>query len=127
MADIKSLNSSLKAEIFWEHKDGMRVRLLESIVYQSKSGSLIIVPKDYVSDGGSIPKIFWFVLSPFENYAKSCILHDYLCDAFHKGSIKRKTCDEIFLESMEFLNIKKSTRLTLYYAVRLYAFIKKFK
>ncbi|PAF52015.1 hypothetical protein BKH44_04885 [Helicobacter sp. 13S00477-4] len=81
----------------------------------------ICIPKGYVSDGASIPKIFWFILSPFEDYAKCAILHDYLCDLYHLGLGSRKEADDIFLESMQEIGIKKSTTLTLYAFVRLYA------
>ncbi|PAF46347.1 hypothetical protein BKH46_07710 [Helicobacter sp. 12S02634-8] len=122
-----SLDTSLKAEINWKHKDKMLVILLEPIAYTTKAGEYILIPKGFESDGGSIPKIFWWLLSPFENYSKCCILHDYLCTQFHQGKLTRSYCDKIFLEAMESINIKKSTRLALYLAVRLYAKIKRYK
>lgn len=143
--NCSNITNPLQAEISWEAKDRMLVKLLEPIVYyrrgessdleyiddlaNSKSGCLskrkeIIVPKNYVSDGGSIPKIFWWLLSPFEDYAKNCILHDYLCDLFHLGIIQRYIADKIFLESMQETHIKKSTRITLYVFVRLYGLIR---
>ncbi|PAF49647.1 hypothetical protein BKH41_02865 [Helicobacter sp. 12S02232-10] len=105
----------------------MMVILLEPIEYAAKSGKNIVVPKGFRSDGATIPKIFWWLLSPFEDYSKCCILHDYLCDKFHQGELKRSYCDKIFLEAMESAGIKKSTRITLYLAVRLYAKIKRYK
>ncbi|PAF41366.1 DUF1353 domain-containing protein [Helicobacter sp. 11S02596-1] len=140
---VSTIKTPLKVECFWEHKDGLRLRLLEGINYyrageptdgellddmvEGKSGIClknrkeIFIPAGYVSDGATIPKIFWWLLSPFENYLKCCILHDYLCDLFALGLIHRKTCDDIFLESMAAIGIKKSTRYILYFFVRAYA------
>lgn len=114
---------SLLIEVRWIHKDGMLLKTLEPIVYYRKGERTneIIVPQGYTSDGATIPKLFWFVLSPFEDYLKCCILHDYLCDLFHLGMLERKECDVIFLEAMEQTGIKKSTRIALYFFVRLYA------
>lgn len=144
--NCSNIKNTLKVEISWKAKDKMLMKLLEHIVYYRRGESSdseliddfsknigdmsfytrkeIIVPNGYISDGGSIPKIFWWILSPFENYAKNCILHDYLCDLFHLGFISRKQADKIFLESMEELKIKKSTRVTLYCFVRLYGLIR---
>lgn len=143
--NASNITNPLQVEISWKAKDKMLLKLLEPIVYyrrgesndyecvddlaKNKLGCMnprkeIVIPKDYVSDGGSIPKIFWWLLSPFEDYSKNCILHDYLCDLFHLGIIQRYTADKIFLESMEETNIKKSTRITLYVFVRLYGLIR---
>lgn len=143
ISNIKS--PTLKTEIFWEHKDGLRLILLEDIVYYRKGESTdgeclddminphigdfsrrkeIIVPKGYTTDGASIPKVFWWLLSPFESYFKCCVLHDYLCDLFHLNLLERKTCDLIFLEAMSEIGIKPSTKWTLYFFVRSYGVIR---
>lgn len=136
---------TLKVKLFWEHKDGMRLTLLEDIVYYRKGESTdgecldemvnpyygnissrkeIIVPSGYTTDGASIPKIFWWLLSPFENYFKCCVLHDYLCDLFHLNLLERKTCDLIFLEAMSEIDIKPSTKWALYFFVRSYGMLR---
>lgn len=144
LSTIKS--PTLKVEIFWQHKDGLRLTLLEDIVYYRKGESTddellddmtngsygvcnasrkeIIVPTGYTTDGASIPKIFWWLLSPFEDYFKCCVLHDYLCDLFHLNFLERKTCDDIFLEAMSEIGIKKSTRWALYFFVRSYGLVR---
>lgn len=138
-------DDTLDVRLFWQHKDKMRLILLEDIVYYRKGESTdgeciddmasshygnfqarkeIIVPSGYTSDGASIPKVFWWILSPFEDYFKCCVLHDYLCDLFHLNLLERKTCDDIFLEAMSEIGIKKSTRLSLYFFVRFYGLLR---
>lgn len=143
LSNIKE--GTLKVRLFWEKKDRMRLTLLEDIVYYRKGESTddecldeminphygnadrrkeIIVPSGYTTDGASIPKVFWWLLSPFENYFKCCTLHDYLCDLFHLNLLERKTCDDIFLEAMGEIGIKTSTKWALYFFVRSYGILR---
>lgn len=39
----------------------------------------VLIPNGFISDGATIPKLFWNILSPFGRYFKSCVLHDYVC------------------------------------------------
>lgn len=38
------------------------------------------IPKWYVSDGSSVPRIFWSLFPPVDKYLLAAILHDYLLD-----------------------------------------------
>lgn len=120
----------MRVDITWVHKDGMLIRTLEDLKFSIRGPKLAAdytIEKGYVSDGGTIPKIFWFILSPFEDYFTCCLLHDYLCDlaTFNKDIyFYRKHADELFNEAMKQASIKKSTRLTLYAGVSLYRILR---
>lgn len=120
----------MKVDISWVHKDGMLIKTLEPISFNIELHGIIScyrIEKGYISDGGTIPKIFWCVLSPFEDYFSCCLLHDYLCDlaTFRKDIYKsRKFADATFNEAMKQVAIKKSTRLTLFYAVSIYRILR---
>lgn len=92
-----NLNKSLKAEIYWNHKDQMKVKIMEN-VYYIKFDFEIIVKKGFISDGGSIPKLFWWILAPFEDYAKCCIIHDALCDLWHFQKKNSMSVKKIYLK-----------------------------
>ncbi|BCD59637.1 MULTISPECIES: DUF1353 domain-containing protein [unclassified Nitratiruptor] len=78
----------------------------------------VAVKGGWVSDGASVPKIFWNIFPPVAGrYLEAAILHD----ALYKAEIlPRKECDLLFLEAMEELGVKKWKRLTMYYAVRMF-------
>ena len=47
--------------------------------YSEYLGKEVIVPKDFLSDGASIPQPFWWLWNPFGAYLESAVLHDYFC------------------------------------------------
>lgn len=44
--------------------------------YQTKG--LIVIPKGFVTDLASVPRIFWAIFPPFGKYARAAIIHDYM-------------------------------------------------
>lgn len=53
-----------------------RFILLEDFEYNGH-----IVPKGYITDGATIPRLLWFIYPPNRpDYLPAAIVHDYLCD-----------------------------------------------
>lgn len=108
----------MKVDLRWTHKDHMLLELLEDINFESNR-----VRAGFITDGATIPKFLWSILSPFEDYFTSCILHDFLCDLSllaktdDEVRAKRKYADATFNLSMKHYKIKTSTRLALYLGV----------
>jgi hypothetical protein len=80
----------------------------------------IIVPKDFITDFASVPRVLWSILPPTGRYTKAAVLHDYLYSNSSKLDFNRKQCDEMFLQAMEILGVKKWVRNTIYRAVRIF-------
>lgn len=116
----------MTVKLDWIHKDGMILTLLEDMSVNSS----IIVKRGFTTDGATIPKFLWSILSPFENYFPACVIHDYLCDiALLADNISdiyklRKNADETFNEVMQNESIKTSTRLALYCGVTTWRWIR---
>lgn len=113
---------------------GESITLLEGFYYYraplrldimgEKLEHCIIVPKGFRSDGFSNFGAHFFV-NKFGRGLKCAILHDYLCEQFHKGKISRKEADEIFLESMLETKAFNPLEARLIYAcVRAFALLK---
>jgi hypothetical protein len=79
---------------------------------------IISVPEGFRTDFASVPRIFWPIVSPIDEYAKAAVLHDWL---YNQGEFSRKKCDDIFDEAMKVLNTPKWKRIVVYYAVRWFA------
>ncbi len=89
-------------------------RLVKPLKY---IGSKIIeVPIGFVTDGASVPKIFWSIFDPTGPYLKAAVIHDYL---YNTKMFSRKMCDDLFLEAMKASGVGFFTRQTIYRAVRL--------
>lgn len=80
----------------------------------------IIVPKDFITDFASVPRILWSIFPPTGRYTKAAVLHDYLYSNRATILINRKQCDKMFLKAMEVLGVKNWVRNTIYCAVRMF-------
>ena len=113
---MSSFTSELKVKPL---PDGRRWELLEEFDYylgSLESGMYIRVPKGFITDFASIPRLFWTILPPWGKYGKAAVLHDYL---YHSQKFIRELCDAIFLEAMVVLGVKKWKRFLLYFGVRI--------
>ena len=104
--------------------DGESWEVVEAFEYHvgsEDSFEVIRIPKGFITDGASIPKIFWSIIGgPWGKYGYAAVVHDFL---YHKKIYTRKKSDQIFLEAMEVLGVSKWKRLTMYWSVRLTAWI----
>lgn len=77
--------------------------LLEDLEFETKRGQKIIVPKGFVCDLASIPRILRPLFSVNGKHREAAILHDWLY--YKRGrvafrSFTREQCDEIFYQEM---------------------------
>lgn len=106
------------------HDDGINWTLTEEFEYYRTDdpNSKIIVPKGFVTDFASIPRMFRHILpvtgTKRNPYGKSAVLHDYLYDKTCLYNYSRKEADDIFLEAMKAVGVSKFVRYLLYYSVR---------
>ena len=97
-----------------EHLKASRfIKLVEDFSYGD-----IVVPKGFVCDGASIPRIFWTVVgSPYDRFLFAAVIHDWMC--VNKEDYTRKEADNTFLECMTELGIKTWRRDIMWRAVSL--------
>lgn len=84
------------------------------------------VPAGYLSDGASVPRIFWWVLPPQGDYGQAAVLHDYLCE--HLTQIKdgqtvaitRVQADNALKNAMKALGVPPWKRNLMFIAVAVY-------
>ena len=89
-----------------------RELLVECGVQVTKTTSTITVPKGYITDLASVPRVCWAFIAPFD-CARAAVVHDIMYEkingAFKKGIIEskaereiyRKIADDMFLEGMQ--------------------------
>jgi hypothetical protein len=102
-----------------------RFKLLEPFEYHigeypvTDPKKIIRVPVGFNTNFASVPRIFWSILSPIDEYAKAAVIHDYL---YSTGIVSKTEADNIFREAMEVLNTPKWKIVCVYWAVRLFGF-----
>lgn len=88
----------MKVEIYETPHNGKTIRLLEPIRINVK-GNEYVVPEGYESEGMSVPRALWSIISPaIDNRTlKSALGHDWL---YENHVCTRKESDDWFLDSL---------------------------
>jgi len=65
-----------------------KVRLINEVNYIDPGGTTWTTPKGYVSDGASIPQVFWSLVGgPFSGaHRDAAIIHDWYCETMERSS-----------------------------------------
>jgi hypothetical protein len=77
----------------------------------------IVVPKGFVTDFASIPRVFWAVLAPDDEYVMPAIVHDWL---YWQQTLSRSESDTILRLAMEELKLDTWKIRAIYKAVSLF-------
>lgn len=87
------------------------VREFRYFIGSENSKRWITVPAGYLTDGASVPRIFWSIIPPWGAYGQAAVVHDILCEYLSivvSGKIvpiTRQRADEIFSEAMAVLKV----------------------
>ena len=90
------------------------------------SGRWVYIPEGYLTDGASVPSIFWSLLPPWGVYGQAAVVHDIVCEYLTitdnglPHHISRAECDSISLEAMIALQVPATKRSVIYGAVCAY-------
>ena len=101
-----------------------KFRLIETFEYHVgtfPSEQIIKVPENFITDFGSVPRIFWWAISPIDEYAKAAVLHDWMYDTHYAP---KSICEKIFKEAMEVLEVPKWKIFCIYWSVYLFGWKK---
>ena len=80
--------------------------------YPSKE--IIVVPKGFVTDFASIPKVFHPIIKPRGRHGKAAVIHDY---CYATACYSKLRSDVIFLEGMKVLDVEVWKRQVMFDAV----------
>lgn len=81
----------------------------------------VVVPTDFISDGASIPRLFWAILGPpiCSEHCIPAIVHDYLCEQATDYN-ERVLGDAVFFKLLRDFEVPRWKRTLMYLAVRVY-------
>ena len=74
----------------------------------------VVVPRGFVTDLASVPRVFFSLFRPDGTYAAAAVVHDYL---YWAQPVPRVIADRIFLEAMIDLRVSPVQRRVLFEAV----------
>lgn len=106
---------------YWAVNDGFNF-----YIESPDSDKWVHVPKGFLTDGASVPRVVWGLIPPWGIYGQAAILHDYLCEYLSitflgkPHPITRAQADSYFNDALIVLKVPEATRKTLYAAVSAY-------
>jgi len=100
-----------------------KFELVGDYVYQIEEYS-IRVPKGFVTDYASIPRIFRPIVLPYGKHSGASVVHDYLYSKGCDLDIERKKADKIFLEILKEEGVNPILARLMYIAVRIFGKIR---
>jgi hypothetical protein len=91
------------------------------------SGRVIEAPAGMVTDGASVPRIFWSLLPTWGSYSRAAAIHDYLIGCIEAGvphvqAPTRLAADLIFWEATGVCETPMIFRILLFAGVRITSF-----
>ena len=95
-------------------------RAFDYHVGKEGSGEVVSIPKGFITDFASSPRITWIFFPPDGKYTQAAVLHDYLIKT--KQYSRTKT-NKIFLEAMEVLGVPLWKRLMMYWSCQVWTYI----
>jgi len=117
---VSAFTSPLKVEFI----DGKFWRLTDSLgFYTSDLERTIVAPEGFLTDFASIPRFAWPIIGhPTGAYGTAAVIHDWLysLSTDDPPPMKRRKCDQIFLDGMQVLGVSWWKRTTMYSIVRLF-------
>lgn len=101
---------------------GSQWALDKDLIYQTPTDGLISVPRGFICDLASIPRIFQVLIPVNDKHRQAATLHDWLY--YKKGIIgqycyNRAQCDQMFLQAMAETGVSRWKRYSMFFAVRI--------
>jgi len=97
-----------------------RWQLAKQYRYKDGSGD-IIIPKGFVFDLASVPRMLWWLIAPFELSVVAALVHDYLCcTGGVKGRYTPLAAHQIFYTIMRAENVAAWRAVPAYFGVILF-------
>ena len=100
-----------------------KFELISDYIYQIEE-HVIKVPKSFVTDYASIPRIFRAIVLPYGKHSGASVVHDYLYSKGCELNIERKKADKIFFEILKEEGVNPILARLMYIAVRIFGKIR---
>lgn len=96
--------------------DGGHWVLNEPVAYRLRDTEHVItVPRGFVTDFSSVPRIAWAVMSPTDRHGRAGIIHDWL---YWDQGCSQEQADKIMLLAMIESGVDAFTRIVIYWTLR---------
>lgn len=101
---------------FREHPTDPEQFILNKELKYRGARDIFIVPKNFITDFASVPKLLWSIFPPYGKHLKAAVLHDFL---YVVHMVSRKDADGLFYRTMKESGVTWRAR-PMWQAVRLF-------
>ena len=101
-------------------EDGRHYRMLTEFDFASQVVEAIVrVPRGFVTDFASTPRVLWALIPPMGRYGKPAVIHDLLYQdpASLPVPVTWMQANRVLLEGMEVLHVGRITRWAIFAGV----------
>lgn len=107
----------MNVKLFYDNREkSTKVQLTEQMFVGK-----FYIPRGFISDGGSIPRLFWRLFSPLDGrYLAYYIQHDFI---YKTGMRQRKDADIILRKGLEKGGMNFIGRWAVYFSVRAFGWL----
>lgn len=102
----------LPAERWWKRPRWQVAQMFDLLGHRVYAG--------FITDGASIPRLFWFLFSPIGNHMKAAVLHDSMLQSKDLSYSERTAIDKTFYQAMLKSGVMKWRAYTMWKAVRVW-------
>lgn len=132
MSDFTQFSGELNTEFAYKESDILERdlwRVLKEFKFHMgspNSNMWVTVPAGYLTDGASVPRVFWNLVPPWGRYGAATTVHDVLCEYLTimvdgvPTPITRADADNILREAMLVLGVPSYQAWSIYLAVSTY-------
>ena len=79
------------------------------------------IPEGFETDGASVPRLFWFTISPYTRAMYAAIAHDFQLSVDGKNAKRRKRIDQMFYFNLRDSGINPIRSYAAYLGVRIWS------
>lgn len=98
--------------------DGKYWVVSEALIYENpKTKQVFEVPRGFVTDMASVPRLFWTAFPPCGKYTPAAVVHDYIY-WYQPPNCDRECADNLLLMAMEESGVSAASRNAIYAGVR---------
>jgi len=92
-----------------------RWQILEDVQVTLSNGDLLFIPKGYITDFATVPRLCWGIVATIGNHNLATLIHDYLLT---DSSYDRSFIDNEMLYWLKLSGVRRFKGILMYYAVR---------
>ena len=101
-----------------------RIGARKAVVLHNVSLFGVSIPEGFETDGASVPRLFWFIISPFTLALYASIVHDFQLSNPDKYKAKRrKEIDKQFYYNLRDSGINPIRSYAVWLGVRIWSYI----